>query len=132
MFSANGEMRQTVRSALQWLADSPEDGAFVIFEDAATGKFVQFCGSAEEGLMLDLPEQTLSEADAHRAVAYFRRFGVEVEADPILDGFDGPVVDWHYGFNMNFTSVDEATEVTLGVFREVYQMPRVRLVVTQS
>ena len=59
---------QRIEAALQALLQRNNEDAFVIFEDKATGKFVQFAGSAEQPLLLDLPLQALDapSGNGHR------------------------------------------------------------------
>ena len=64
----------TVRDALTRLLTRPS-GAFVIIEDPQSGKFVQFAGSKDEPLLLDLPSQTLSPDEMTKAKAVFAEFG---------------------------------------------------------
>jgi hypothetical protein len=68
---------QALTTALQTLLVQPNDAcAFVIIEDVESKKFVQFVGSLERPLLLDLPAQSLSETEFYRAVLFFRRRGV--------------------------------------------------------
>jgi hypothetical protein len=73
---------------------------------------------------LDLPWQTLSEVEFHRAVAFFRDLGVIGTEHDLLDKPGGTVVGQQFAFNMAFRSIEPATEVALGVFERVYQLPR--------
>ena len=60
-----------IKIALEKLRVQPEDaGAFVVIENLESGKLVQFTGSLDRPLLLDLPSQTLSEAEFYRAVAF--------------------------------------------------------------
>ncbi len=63
-----------VQSALAGLLSRPS-GAFTIFEDTSTGKFVQFAGGEGESLMLDLPKASLEPDERARAIEFFRPFG---------------------------------------------------------
>ena len=62
----------TVREALSRLLTRPS-GAFVIIEEPRSGKFVQFAGSKDEPLLLDLPSQTLSPDEMAKSVAPLTR-----------------------------------------------------------
>ncbi len=105
----------TVRNALTRLLTQPL-GAFVIIEEPLSGKFVQFGGSKDEPLWLDLPSQTLSPDEMTRAKAVFAEFGyagAEVDHDPA-------------GQDTNFivkfgTDVDKATELAVAVLHRVYK-----------
>jgi hypothetical protein len=115
---------RVIQRALEELLRQPEgDGTFVIFEHSPSGKFVQFCGSVAELLQLDLPAQALSELEFYKAVAYFKRRGIAGEEYDLLDAPGGMPVAEQFSFQMSFRSVDAATEVVLGVFKEVYQVP---------
>jgi hypothetical protein len=95
--------------------------AFVIFEVAPSGKFVQFCGSASEPLQLDLPAQTLSELEFYRAVAYFKRLGVVGQEYDIFSEPGGLPVSRQFSFQMSLDSVDAAADVAMDVFEDVYR-----------
>jgi hypothetical protein len=101
------------------LARSNED-AFVVFEHASSGKFVQFAGSTSEPLLLDLPSQTLCKVEFDRAVAFFRRVGVAGEEHEVLDEPGGSVVGRRFSFTYSPGTVEEAADVAVGVFREIF------------
>ena len=65
---------EIVHGALISLLKRPAE-AFVIFEEPKSGKFVQFAGSIEEPLLLDLPIQTLSPAEIEKAKTIFGEMG---------------------------------------------------------
>lgn len=54
---------------------------FVIVEETTTRKFVQFAGSVNESLLLNLPPQPLSTDESARARMLFAEYDVTVEAD---------------------------------------------------
>ena len=56
------------------MLDRPE-GAFLIVEESESGRFVQFVGSRDESLLLDLPLQTLSPEEMTKARAVFAELG---------------------------------------------------------
>ena len=66
---------EPIREALSGLLGRLQ-GAFLILEEPDSGKFVQFAGSREEPLMLDLPCQALSEKEAENARVFFEEHGV--------------------------------------------------------
>jgi hypothetical protein len=85
-----------------------EPGAFVIFEEARAGKFVQFAGSRSEPLLLDLPLQALSPNELPRAFRLLAAYG----ALPPGEG---------EGFNLELGSdVARAAEIARRIFQEVY------------
>jgi len=105
------------------LCQPEDDFPFVVVEEHASGKFVQFGGSATRPLFLDLPWQTLSEIEFYRAVAYFQRMGVAGAEEEMLDAPGGKVVGTEFTFQMSFRTVDAAVVVASAVFEEVYQFP---------
>ncbi len=109
----------------------PEDaGAFVIIEDAASQKFVQFVGSIHRPLLLDLPVQALSEAEFYRAVAFFKRDGVVGQEYEMLDAPGGRPVSEQFTFQLQLESVSAAIEVVHALFLEVYRLSDCRFHVT--
>jgi hypothetical protein len=123
-----------VTASLRELLLQPEDDlAFVIIEHSASKKFVQYSGSVSRPLFLDLPSQTLSEAEFYRAVAYFRRLGVAGAEYEVLDEPGGRPVAEQFSFQTTFRSVETATGVALEVFEQVYRFPsNCRLSVNKS
>src|SRR5262249_42799028 len=119
-----------ITTALKRLLAQPEDAMpFVIVENANTKKFVQFTGSLGSPLLLDLPAQTLSEAEFYRAVGFFRSRGVEGQQYELLDAPGGRPVADQFTFQLPLNSVAEAAEVTLALFAEVYRTPGCRLAI---
>jgi hypothetical protein len=119
-----------ITTALQRLLAQPEDALpFVIVENAETRKFVQFTGSLKRPLLLDLPAQTLSEAEFYRAVTFFRRHGVVGQEYELLDAPGGLPVTEQFSFQLPLGSIADAAEVTLSLFDEVYHTPGCNLTV---
>jgi hypothetical protein len=85
------------------------DSPFAIIEHGPSQKFVQFAGSAQEPLTLDLPAQSLTPSERARAQQLFASLGgMTTESGFQLDaGRDA----------------QEAARVALRVFREVFQLP---------
>lgn len=51
-----GEVEPLLRAALESMLATPESQhPFVLVEDVVTERFVQFCGSLERGILLDVP-----------------------------------------------------------------------------
>lgn len=111
-----------IQSALAALLNRENDDAFVVIEHEASGKFVQFSGSASEMLLLDLPAQTLSEQEFYRAVDFFRQIGVTGEEFSVLDQPGGRVVGQQFSFNVSYRSPEEAARTAVSIFRDVYQL----------
>lgn len=68
---------EAVQSALENLLHRSEIGAFVMFVDSHTGNIIQFLGSKERELILDLPTADLSEEERQRAVELFAAEGID-------------------------------------------------------
>lgn len=118
------DTKTAIKTALASVLVQPDDAcAFVVIEDTATRKFVQFVGSLERPLLLDLPAQALSEAEFYRAVAFFRRRGVVGQEYELLDQPGGRPVSELFTFQLPMRSVDEAADVVFAVFEQVYLLP---------
>jgi hypothetical protein len=123
----------TIRNALDSLLAQPDDaGSFVIIEDEVSQKFVQFVGSIDRPLLLDLPAQTFSEAEFYRAVAFFKRRGVVGQEFEMLDAPGGQPVGEQFTFQLQLESVSDAIEVVRALFAEVYRLPDCRFHVITS
>ena len=110
-----------VRAALVRLLSRPS-GAFVIIEDARSGKFVQFAGSKEEPLLLDLPSQTLSPDEMTKAKAVFSDLGYPGPETYETQEFPGgPPAGEETSFMVKFEQdVDKATELAVAILHRVY------------
>lgn len=116
--------RAKIRIALEALLRRDNGDAFVIFEEKRTGKFVQFCGSARDDLFLDLPSQTLDQAQSLRADDYFAELGVRAEEYDMLDGPGGKVVGRQRSFQKKLgRDVETAATIAERIFERVYQFP---------
>ena len=112
---------KTIRAALTRLLERPY-GAFTIVEHVPSGKFVQFAGSEDAPLLLDLPLQALSAAELDRAKAVFAAFGhpgpVTLQAEQYPGG---PPAGEQTGFMVEFgTDVEAATELAVAVLHRIY------------
>ena len=99
-----------IQGALVRLLEDP-DGGFVIIAVPHSGKFLQFAANAGSGLLLDLPQQTLSQDEMEKAKAVFS-----------ARGYPGPEThDGQTSFQKNFgKGVDKATELAVAVIQQVY------------
>ncbi len=115
---AHSEM---VREALTRLLTRPP-GAFVIIEEPRSGKFVQFAGSKNEPLLLDLPFQTLSSEEITKAKALFIELGyLGPQTYQVQESPGGPPAGEQTSFNVKFgNNVDKATELAVTVLHRVY------------
>lgn len=117
---AENPHRIRIAMALHSLLGRTNRDAFVIFQDKPSGKFVQFAGSADESLFLDLPPQALNEDEKPRAAKLFR----ELAAKGPKEGADRQTGKGLTGFQLRLgCDVDRGADVTLRIFREVYQLP---------
>ncbi|MBX9626160.1 MAG: hypothetical protein K2X82_20345 [Gemmataceae bacterium] len=118
--------RVRILTALHALLQRVNPDAHVIFVDRRTGKFVQFAGSAQDGLFLDLPTQPLDPVEGRRAEEFFRGLGVKaVEYD--LGERRQKVFQMHLG-----RDVETATNLVENVFNIIYILPHaLDLVVTE-
>lgn len=114
------EKCDAVLRALDALLNRSDDVASVVLSDAEGGKFVQFAGG-RDSLLLDLPRQSLDEAEFARAGDYFRRLrdhlqqaGVPSAGQMVRIGRDG--------FQMNLSDAEQAAGLALQLFREVYRL----------
>jgi tetratricopeptide (TPR) repeat protein len=115
-----------ITKALSALLQRDNADAFIIFEEKETGKFIQFAGSKNEDLLLDLPSQTLSREEMARAKVLFEELGSSgpekhaMYTDKSLE----VIARIQTSFNMNFgRDFRRAAEVTLAVFERVYRFP---------
>ena len=119
-----------IKTALEsLLVEADEARAFVIIEHSDSGKFVQFAGSLSNPLLLDLPWQTLSEAEFYRAVVFFRRRGIAPAEYELFDGPLGKPVTEQVTFQFQLRSVEAATEIAIAVFAEIYLLADCQLLV---
>jgi hypothetical protein len=113
-----------IESALVALLNRHNEDAFVIFEEKATGKFVQFAGSSQEDLLLDLPSQTLDRAEMARAITYFLEVGIEADVYDVFDRPGATVVGQQCSFQHSFgRDARTAAEIASAVFLRVYRFP---------
>ena len=119
-----------IKAALEsLLVQADEARAFAIIEHSDSGKFVQFAGSLSSPLLLDLPLQTLSEAEFYRAVVFFRRRGIAPAEYELLGEPLGKPVTEQVAFQFQMRSVETATEIAIAVFAEIYLLANCQLLV---
>ena len=114
-----------IKTALRALLNRRNDDAFVIFEERDSGKFVQFAGSADQPLLLDLPSQALSAEEQQRAALLFAQLGsADATSADLYDRPGGQVVGRQISYQLVFgQDCDRAAEVTSRIFKEVYRLP---------
>jgi hypothetical protein len=113
-----------IQSCLRTILREENEFAFVIFAEKRSGKFVQFTGSAKQGLQLDLPFQTLSEAEIAKARAFFRSQGIEAREYELFDRPGGKVVGHQRTFKEDLgRDVRGAARMAQDIFEQVYQFP---------
>ncbi len=112
-----------IREALSLLLQHPA-GSYLIIEEPATGKFVQFSGSTEEPLFFDLPQQTLSQDEFEKARDLFSELGYPgPETFELFESSDGPSAGSQTSFLVTFgDDIEKATELAIAVFESVFEM----------
>jgi len=112
---------ESIRAALRRLLSRPP-GAFLIIEDSRSGKFVQFAGSQEDPLVLDLPCQTLSPEETTKAKAVFSDLGYPGPTTYQTQQFPGgPPAGEQTSFMVTFEQdVGKATELAVAILHRVY------------
>lgn len=117
------ETQEKIRAALERLVERTHSDAFVIIEDKTTGKFVQFAGGNAQGLVFDLPAQTLNANELERAHHILTEFGIQLGTWEVYDRPGGEVVGSRSGFNKNLgNNIDRATKITWAVLRKIYDL----------
>ena len=112
-----------LEQALVRLMNNP-DGEFVIASDSLSNRFIQFAGSSNESLIVDLPIQTLEADEIKRAVRLFSEYGVKHERWKLFDEPGGKPVGIQAGFNLKVgNDIKKAVEIAMRVFKEVYKVP---------
>lgn len=114
---------QLIRDALTHLLNRPS-GAFVIIEEPKSGKFIQFAGSVDEPLLLDLPVKTLSPDEMDKAKKVFAEFGYTgPETYQLQEYPGGPQAGEHTSFMVKFGSdIDRAAQFTVVVLHQIYRL----------
>lgn len=120
---SNTDNLKKITNALSSLIQRNNENAFVIFEEKTTKKYVQFAGSANEDLLLDLPFQTLSPVEVDNAKLLFEELGKSkpekyaLYTDKSLEIITGVQTSFQINFGRN---VEQATKITLAIFERVY------------
>ena len=116
-------LQERIEEALSSLLTRRNEDAFVIFEDRATKKFVQFAGNANQPLFLDIPSQALKNDEIDRAKRLFGQYGVKLKEWEVYDRPGGSVAGRQSGFQMELgKDTGKAAEVAWRVFTEVYRL----------
>jgi len=124
--SAEAARLAEIAQALTRLLQRSNEDAFAIFAESRSQKFVQFAGGASSPLFLDLPSQTLSAQEMERATALFRDLGAggAEEYEVYTDKTKKKVAGKQISFNLDLgQEVERAAQITLAIFRQVYQFP---------
>jgi hypothetical protein len=123
--SSLGFNRLTITRALAALLKRRYKNASVVFEERLSGKFVQFLGSREGTMLLDLPRQILDEAETTRAKQLFDDLGVDNPIEVhLIDPKTKQVADKRIAFQMAFgKDVKLAADVAVRIFTQVYGFP---------
>ena len=111
---------EAVQTALENLLHRSESGAFVMFVDSHTGNIIQFLGSKERELVLDLPTADLSEEERQRAAKLFAAEGIH-HAEEDDARYQAGAED---AFSVNLGRDPKwAAALALRIFTEVYGSP---------
>ena len=112
---------ELIREALANLLKRPS-GAFVIIEEPKSGKFIQFAGSVDEPILLDLPAQVLSPDEMDKAKRVFTEFGYSgPETYQLQEYPGGPPAGEQTSFMVKFGSdVDQATQFSVAVLYQIF------------
>jgi hypothetical protein len=109
--TAEVKARHLVKTTLEKLLERSNDDAFVVI--TASGRFVQFAGSATEPIVLDLPFQAFRPEEVQR---------VREMLSTVAPG--RTVTESSSGFNVSFgRDVLPAVDAAMRVFHEIYQLP---------
>lgn len=104
---------QAVKTALEGLLKADEP-SYVLLEDSKSGKIVQFAGSADEPLCLELPSARLRPEERTRAKRFFSR--LDIERNRIVEG--------HINYQVILDDdVDQGTALALSLMQEVFRLP---------
>jgi hypothetical protein len=119
--SAEAERLTEITKALnRLLMRSNEGGHFLIFAESQSEKFVQFMKNGNL-LILDLPSQSLSVKEMERATIFFRNLGTG--GTNAMRTYSNNAVTY-ITFQLELGQyVETATQITLAIFRQVYQFP---------
>lgn len=114
---------KAIAAALEQIGAAPGGRGAVVLSDAASGKFVQI--AVDHGaLTVDLPTQSLDEAEQQRAAELFARYGETRKQYELLDRPGGTAVATQSTFQVELgADVAHAVQVSLDVFGEVYRLP---------
>ncbi|MDH5324793.1 MAG: hypothetical protein OEZ68_21525 [Gammaproteobacteria bacterium] len=93
---------EKIQNALMSLLQNQSIDAYTVFLDKASGRYIQFAGTQNQKLTLDLPVQSLSEHEFETAQAVFREYGSDLEVMPLVNRPGGEIVDAHFGFHLQF------------------------------
>ncbi len=97
-------------------------GAYVLIEEPATGKFMQFSGSITEPLFFDLPQQTLNMDEFEKARSLFAEMGYQgPESFAIYETSGGRPTEIQTSFNHFFgDDIVKARELAIAVLHTVF------------
>ena len=103
-----------MKTHLNKLTEAGEEGSFAIF-DADPGRFVQFVGGKEIGLICDIPLAELSNVEKNRLVSLLKFSGEEHLNDA------GECSAYQIAYENK--EVDKAAELADRIFIEVFMLP---------
>lgn len=101
-----------IKDALNDLTDDGEEGAFVIFENPDTKKFVQFM-KTEENIVCDVPLVELSDEEKSKIRLLLDKVATEERTREATS----------YQKNFSAKDIDEAAELVERIFIHVFKLP---------
>jgi hypothetical protein len=118
------EAKPLIERALEHVASAPRaERRYVIVESELTDKFVQFYGSKEEGIWLDLPFGTIGSSDHTVASGPIDR-QMLISVTQLLMCPPDPGEMGEHSFMRKCASPAEGAELALQVLRKVHLLPR--------
>ena len=96
---------------------------YLTIEDLKTGKILQFAGSSQDKLYMNLPAKDFSESDVRRAMSVLNPYKISFEDEPLyLDEEGRNMGDSLRTFSKNLgDNIDLALEICSKVFFDIYR-----------
>lgn len=114
-------MKERIEKAVEVLLQNAGDDWFMIIEEPAQEKFVQFAYDEESGLFFDLPFQALTQEELARARKVMAELSIAAAANATFDEPGGREIGVQESFNHHVDrDVKLAVDIAYRVFREVY------------
>lgn len=108
-----------VTSALKEMLDARTD-PFLIIEVAGTKKYIQFYNE-NPGILLDLPTNTLNQAEIDKASVFFEKHGIEKRetiATNVNNRKEFVILGWRHVYKNS--DLEKVVSITLEALSEIY------------